>query len=134
MLYYGYMSKEKKLTRKQKAFADILLENPKLSATKAALRSYNTTDRTTASVIATENLAKPSIMKYLNDHASDAENTLLEVMNYSKDSGRENPSYAAVAVSAAKDVLDRVHGKATQKIESHSTSVNLNLSLQDITE
>jgi phage terminase small subunit len=131
-----------KLTRKQKAFADMLINNPKLSATRAALQTYGKPDKPTtlktASVIATENLAKPSVMKYLELHAEHAEESVLEIAEYSKDMGKtfskEGASYASVALAGYKDILDRVHGKATQKVESHSTSVNLNLSLQDILE
>jgi phage terminase small subunit len=116
-------TKGMKLTRKQKAFADELLSNPKLSATKAALRTYNTVDRSTASVIATENLAKPSIQIYMDEHVDRAKNRIVTLV----ESDREE-----IALNASKDILDRVHGKATQKIESTSTSVNLNLSLTDI--
>jgi hypothetical protein len=34
-----------------------------------------------------------------------------------------------VKLAASKDILDRVHGKATQKIEQSTTGVTLNIDL-----
>lgn len=121
------------LTRKELAFAKELLENPKQSATKAVLKTYNTSDYKTASVIASENLAKPRVMKYLENHAEQAENTVLEVMEYSRKLGKtgtkEGASYASVALASAKEVLDRVHGKSKQQIETTTTGVTLTIDL-----
>lgn len=133
MWYFIPMS----LTRKQQAFVQELIKNPKQSAKAAAMKTYNVTTERSAEVVGSELLRKPEIKLELAKHSAQAEKTLLKVMNYSSEMGetfsKEGASYAAVAVSAAKDILDRVHGKATQRVESTSTSVNLNLSLTDIT-
>jgi hypothetical protein len=117
------------MTGKQKAFADILIANPTLPKKEAIKRVYNVTSERASEVMASENLRKPAIMEYLRDHAQEAETTLHEVMQYSKEQGKEQPAYAAVAVSAAKDVLDRVHGKATQRTENVSVSLNFGMDL-----
>lgn len=118
-----------KLTRKQKAFADELLANPKLSATQAALRTYGKPDKPTtfktASVIAAENLDKPSVRLYLNQHIEKAKNRVIELI----DSEKED-----IALRASDSVLDRALGKPTQRVENTSTSVNLNLNLTDIVQ
>ncbi len=115
-----------KLTRKQKAFADKIIENPKISAAQAVRETYPIKQEgSTARTMASQNLANPSIQLYLNEHVEKAKNKVVTLV----DSEREE-----IALNASKDILDRVHGKATQRIESHSTSVNLNLSLQDISE
>lgn len=122
-----------KLTRKQKAFADHLLNNPKDSATKAVQATYDTDSYTTQRHIASDNLTKANIRAYLDIHSQQAENTVLEVMDYSnrygKQGGKEGASYATVALNSAKDILDRVHGKARQQIDVQSTSVNINIDL-----
>lgn len=118
-----------KLTRKQQAFVDKLIAEPKISATKAALATYNVNNDVTAASVASENLRKPQIMAWLADHAKDAEHAITEVMNYSIAKGQESPAYASVGLAAAKDVLDRVHGKATQRIEQTSTSVIIGIDL-----
>ena len=113
-----------KLTRKQKAFADFLKNNPKASATEAAAQTYNVSTRKSAEVIASENLGKPEIQAYLAKADDHSQMVILQSM-YSKDE--------RLAFDAARDVQDRLHGKATQRVEQHSTSVNLNLSLSDLT-
>lgn len=122
-----------KLTRKQKAFADYLIENPKASSTKAVQETYNTGSYSSAGVQAYDNLKNPKIQKYLGIHADRAENTVIEVMDYSKKLGktgtREGASYASVALASAKEVLDRVYGKSTQRTEVISKSVSVSIDL-----
>lgn len=127
------ISKTTGLTRKQKAFADHLINHPKDSATEAAAQTYNVSTRESAEVIASQNLSRPPILKYLNKHIEDAETTLLNVM-YNSEKMKDEPQHARIAKDAADSVLDRVLGKATQKVESHSTTVNLNLDLSQIAD
>jgi phage terminase small subunit len=114
-----------KLTRKQKAFADTLINNPKISATQAAAQTYNTTTRGSAAITAHENLLKPNVQLYLSAHIDKAKNRIVTLV----DSDKEE-----IALRASDSILDRALGKATQRIEQHSTSVNLNLDLTNITE
>lgn len=119
--------KSPQLTRKQKAFADTLINNPKLSATKAALLTYGKphqpTTYETAQQIAHENLTKPNIQLYLDKHVDKAKNRVVELV----DSKKED-----IALRASDSILDRTLGKATQRTESINTTVNLNLSLKDV--
>jgi hypothetical protein len=132
----------KPLTRKQAAFVRHLLDHPKEPAINAAKAAYGKPDHEisyrTANAIATENLQKPAILTILSLHSANAEDTLIEVMNKSKEyalqGGKDGASYAAVAVNSANSVLDRVHGKATIKQEVTSTSVVLNIDLTGVTE
>ncbi len=128
-----YVNDGHKLTRKQKAFADTLLANPKMSATEATKRTYNVTTQRSAEVVASENLSKPEIMSYLVANAETAENTVLDVMNYSRELGKSGDksgaSYASVALASAKEVLDRVHGKSVTKIDATTKAVVINVDL-----
>lgn len=123
------------LTRKQQAFVQHLIDNPKASAAEAARHAYNGTTARSARQQATENMAKPGIQLELAKHSRTAESTLVKVMDYSRKYGetgtREGASYAQVAVGAAKDILDRVHGKATQRTETANVSVVLSIDLTD---
>lgn len=127
----------KPLTRKQTAFIKHLVDNPKASATAAAKAAYNTTTSHSAEVVAHENMRKPEIQAELAKYESTAESTLVEVMDYSRQLGKTGTtagaSYASTAGSLANSILDRLRGKATQRIEQHSTTVTLSLSLEDIT-
>jgi phage terminase small subunit len=126
-----------KLTKKQKAFADKLIANPKMSATVAALETYGKPDKPTtygtAGTIATQNLKEPKVLKYLNKHLDKAEITVLDVMQNSSQL-KDEPAHAAIALKAADSVIDRLMGKATQRIEQQTNVVTLSLSLKDITE
>lgn len=113
-----------KLTHKQKAWADYLINNPKDSGTEAAAQTYNVSNRKSAEVIASENLRRPSIQLYLEEHIDKAKYRMITLV----DSEKED-----IALRASDSILDRALGKATQKIEQHSTSVNLNLDLTNIT-
>jgi phage terminase small subunit len=96
---------EPKLTRKQKVFADELINNPKQSATSAALKAYDTTPPV-AAVIASENLRKPNILLYLDKHIDKAQETIVEVMT-------DKNNKADTRLRAADSLLDRTLGKAT---------------------
>ena len=122
-----------KLTRKQKMLADYLLEYPQQSATEAATRVLNVSNRRSASVAAADILKKPHVQAYMEQHSAIASDTMFEIMDlskkYAKEGGKEGASYAGVAVTVAKDILDRVHGKPTQKIEQTTQAISINIDL-----
>lgn len=134
--------KKDKLTRKEKAYADYLINNPKASGIEAALNTYGSKDKPptyrSADSISMANLAKPRIQRYLELHNQEAEETVMEVMRYSKEYGknntREGASYAKVALDSAKDIQDRVKGKATQRIEQRSVGLVLTVDLSGTKE
>lgn len=106
---------------KTKAFADQLLANPKLSNTEAYIRTHQTTNRKSASVSASKLLAKPSVGIYMAEHVSRARRRIVDLVN---NAGKED-----VQLRAAQDILDRTHGKATQRLEQHATGITLNIDL-----
>lgn len=112
-----------KLTRKQKNFADLLIENPKMSATEAVNQTYNVANRHTAEVIASENLRKPELQIYMQEHVDLAKRRIVELTSDEK---------SDIALRASQDILDRSLGKARQQIEVQSTSLNINISLSDL--
>lgn len=116
-----------KLTRKQKTFVELLLNNPKMSATEAAMQSYNASNRDVARAIATENLAKPSIMSNLgivNDLIEGVMVATVRDWGLSMDVDRRT-----LAVNTGKFMHDKIHGKATQRTENTDVHVNLDISL-----
>ena len=113
------------LTRKQKAFADTLLNNPKMSATKAALATYGTDKDYVAKNIASENLTKPNIQLYLDEHINKAKNRIVTLIDSEKEE---------IALRASDSVLDRSLGKATQRTENTTEVVQLNLTLHKMVD
>lgn len=125
------------LTRKQQAFVQHLINNPKESATKAVEATYNVGSNEVARNIASDNLTKPNIMLELSKHSATAELVILEVLEQSRKRMLEDKpravDWANSARQTADSLLDRVHGKATTRIESTSTSVTLNIDLTGAT-
>jgi phage terminase small subunit len=122
------------LTGKQKAFADYLLANPTKPKADAVIQAgYKIAKRGTASQVAHENLKKPEIMLYLAKHSDTASNTVLEVLNHSKQQmysdDKRGVDWGNLAEKTANSILDRVHGKARQQIEVQSTHVSITLDL-----
>ena len=114
-----------KLTRKQKAFADHLINNPRDSATDAVKVTYKSSDYASQRAIASQNLTKPAIQFYLEEHVDKAKLKVVELINADKEE---------IQLRASESVLNRALGMPTQRTENHSTVVELNLNLKDITE
>lgn len=110
-----------KLTRKQANFVKELLKDPKQSVSSVVKKTYNVSNNNVAAVMGNENLSKPNILMHLQNHSTEAEIRVLEMMKQDEDK--------RLAFDASKDILDRVHGKATQRIEQQSTSVNISIDL-----
>lgn len=129
------IKKMRPLTRKQAAFVRHMVENPKDSATTAAFNTYDVKTRRTAEVIASENLMKPEIRLELAKYSNDAEMTVLEVMETSRNKmhsdERRGVDWGTLAQRTAESLLDRVHGKAKQSIDITSKSVNININLDN---
>lgn len=110
------LARKAKVTRKQKNFADTLLDNPKMSGTDAAERTYDVANRQTAAAIATENLRKPQILQYMEAQTGMAEQRIIALTQ--SDNER-------IALDASKDILDRTMGKATQRSENLNLTANI---------
>lgn len=109
------------LTRKQKAFADHILNNPKESATKAAQATYQTNSYDTARALASQNLAHPSIQLYLDEHIQMAKD---KIVYLSQSADKED-----VQFKASESILDRALGKAVQRSQNqHQHLIRISLS------
>ena len=117
----------KPLTRKQKAFADALLNDKKISATQAVKTAYNTTTDGSARIIAHENLAKPNIISYLSNHSDLTEQVITNTIKEYQSS--DDIKQRSLAVDSAKWVHDKIHGKAKQQIDIRSQAITLNIDL-----
>lgn len=125
------LKKDRPLTPKQKAFIQELLDNPKQSATQAVLKTYGKPGKPptylSAGQIATDNLKKPQIITKLAQYNDLVESTLLQTV---QDWGNhERPRQREIAQNAAMYIHDKVHGKATQKVETRSEAVTISIDL-----
>lgn len=121
------IAKPRPLTTKQRLFVKHIIDNPKASATEAAAQTYNVIKRKTAEAIATENLAKPSIISALAAHNQTIENTLINTVTEYQDEDKQWKR--TLAVDTAKYIHDKIHGKAKQQLDITSTSVTLAIDL-----
>lgn len=102
------------LTKKQKGFVEDYLDTG--NGTQSILNNYDTDNPKVASVMAVENLAKPSIREALENHAEKAESM---VYNLS-----QNAEGESVRLNASKDILDRAGYGAVIKSQSVSVTIN----------
>lgn len=103
----------KKLTKKQKDFADKYLETG--NATQAAVEVYDVKSRGVARRVGSENLSKPDIMAYMDSHVEMAKSVIVEIAN-------DKSNKASDRLSASKDILDRTIGKPKERIQEESIS------------
>lgn len=127
----GKPAKDRPLTPKQKAFVQELIDNPKQSATQAVLKTYGRPNKpikyNTARALASENLAKPAIRTKLAQYNDMVESTLLATV---QDWGQhDKPRQREIAQNAAMYIHDKVHGKATQRVETRSEAVTISIDL-----
>lgn len=123
-------------TRKEKAFAQYLVDNPTATLSEAYQAVYNVRPETTVSSVHSQASAlakRPTVKLELSRYSEEAESVLVEVLEYSnrygKEGGHVGAAYAVNARQTAQDILDRVHGKATQRTEVRSEAVILNIDL-----
>lgn len=119
-----------KLTRKQKAFVDTLVNNPKMTQAEAYKQAYNvapTTTKNSIEVQASQTLRKPSVVSYLANYNDLIENTLLNTVNDWQ--AEDNTRKREIAVNTAMYIHDKIHGKAKQSIQTESKVVTIAINL-----
>lgn len=110
-----------RLTKQQKDYADIKLENPNMALVDVVKQAYpNAKDSNYASTIAAINEKNESIQIYTNEQVNKAKKRVIELI----DSERED-----IALRASVDVLDREHGKAVQQVQTTSKVMTINIDL-----
>ncbi len=129
-------AKDRPLTYKQKEFIRELTDNPQQSATQAALKAYSSADKQptyrTASVIAHENLRKPNIVSKLAQYSDAVESAIMNTMMDWKD--EDSARKREIAMDMAKYTHDKIHGKATQRVETRSEAVVISIDLTQAEE
>lgn len=115
------------LTDNQRQFTEAALTTKDSETLINRVMEIYQTNKQSARVIARQNFSKPNIELYLGDRGYKAIDILTEAME-------DDRAKWSDRITAANSIADRQFGKATQKIEQHSTSVNLNLDLTKMTD
>lgn len=122
-----------RLTPKENRFVEHVVNNPKDSFTEAAVQAYNVKSRAVAANIARQLRDKPHVVAELERYSTNAEHNLIRLADASTDfamaGGKDGAAYAGVAERTNNSILDRIHGKSTQKSETTVVAVQLNVDL-----
>lgn len=108
------------LKTNSKKILDIIATQKERNASRAYKTIHPNASDLVARVNASNLLKKPEAQLYLNEHIDKAKLTVVELLDSEKDD---------IRLRSAQDVLDRSHGKATQKIEQSSIGVTLTIDL-----
>lgn len=117
------LAKQLRLKPKTKAFIDLMNDNPKLSATEAYIQTHETTNRVAAGNNASRVLKKANVIGYKDAAVNKAKRRIVSLV----DSDNEN-----TALKASQDIIDRNEGKAIQKNESISRTVEVKVDLTGV--
>lgn len=118
------------LTRKQREFVKELVTNPKATKVSAYKKAYNVAPTTKIESVYREAIAtsqKPQVISALTNYNELVENTLTNTVKHFADS--DKVAERSLAVDTAKYIHDKIHGKATQRIEQQTTGVTLTIDL-----
>ena len=116
-----------KLTKKRQAFVKELLDNPKQSAAAAAAKVYNTTTTASAASMASYLVKNKDVMAALTEYDNLFKSAIVKTVDDWQD--HDSPRQREIALDAAKFGYEAIHGKATVKVESKSTVVNISIDL-----
>lgn len=121
------------MKRKEKAFVQEIINNPKISNADAVIRAgYDVKKKSTASVMGNELLKKPEIVSALQDYVELTESAITKTVQDWKDSDR--PREREIAMQNAQYIHDKVFGKATQKVESMNVSLHFGMDLTSVSQ
>lgn len=121
---------KKKLTRKQQAFVNELIKNPKQSATEAVRKTMNVTTVSSATSRANELMTNPDIRSYLAEHSTNIEETLTK--NFYNLANSDNLEEIKEGNRVGMWIHDKIHGKATQKTENTSVKLSIDAVLDEL--
>lgn len=108
------------LKANSKRVLDVIASQKKKNATQAYKVVHPDASDVTARTNAYKLLQKPASQIYLQEHISKAKETIVELMSSDKDD---------IRLRSAVDILDRTHGRATQRTEVQTTGITLNIDL-----
>jgi hypothetical protein len=117
------LAKELGIRPKTKAFIDLMLADPKLSASEAYRLVHKTNSPETSKVNASKLLTKTNVQIYKDSAVGKAKRRIVQLVSSDNES---------IALKAAQDIIDRTSGKAVQKSDITSRTVEVKLDLSGV--
>jgi hypothetical protein len=108
------------LKTNSKRILDVMVSKPNLNQTQAYKQIHPNASDNTARNNASQLLKKPEAQIYLQKHIDKAKETIVTLLDSDKPD---------IQLRSATDILDRTQGKATQRIEQHTTGVQFSIDL-----
>jgi len=122
--------KDRPLTRKQAAFVEELLTNPKATKTSAYKKAYNISPFTKKESVyrqAIETSQKPQIVSRLANYNDLVEGAITQTVSDWKD--EDNSRKREIAMQNAQYIHDKIHGRSKQQVEVQSQQVTISIDL-----
>ena len=120
----------KSLTPKQWAFVKETVDNPTKDLGKRVLAAgYNAKNLHSAAEIGGHLMKEPKVLAALDKYSELFESAIAGVVADWKDS--DIPRKREIALNAAMFGYDHIHGKATQRVDSVNTTVNISIDLSN---
>lgn len=117
------LAKELRIRPKTKALYDEVINNPKITQREAYLKTHVTDNIKTADVQASKLLNSPKYEIYKASAVGKAKRRIVSLVDSESES---------IALKASQDILDRTEGKAAQKTEHLSRTVEVKLDLTGV--
>ncbi len=117
------LAKQFRLKPKTKAMIDDMLDDPRLTQREAYLRHHKTTNIKTVDRALNRTMNKPSVIGYKDSAVRKAKRRIIELVESKNES---------IALKASADIIDRNEGKAVQKNESISRTVDVKIDLTGV--
>lgn len=117
------LAKQYGIKPRTKAMIDLLNDNIGMTQTEAYELTHPKASKTTAKNAASKLLQKPAVIGYKDAAVKKAKRRVIELV----DSGNES-----IALKASQDIIDRNEGKAVQKSENISRTVEVKLDLTGV--
>lgn len=120
--------KRKLLQRKEKAFVQSIIDNPKATNDIHVIRAgYDVKSKTVAGVMGSQLLSRPHIQSALSNYVELTESAMTNTVRDWKDS--DTPRKREIAMQNAQYIHDKIFGRSTQKIEQTTTGITLTIDL-----
>lgn len=117
------LAKQYRIKHKTKLVIDELMDNPQLTHAQAYMKHHSTTNKNTASTAVTKLLKKPSVIGYQASAVGKAKRRVIELVDSKNES---------VALKASESIIDRTEGKAVQKTENLTRTLEVKLDLSGV--
>lgn len=116
------------LTISERRLAKLLLANPDMTDKEAGLTVFNTTNPEHARQTALQTRNRPAVMAYMEAHGGLAEKTAVEVLRNAR-KRKDKLGWQRLAADQSERILDRLHGKPTQRTEVNGRVLNVTIDL-----